>query len=82
MSEKLATRKIPACRAAPNAHPLLAAELAGAHNTTNFPRTKVNLLVCAATEENTHFKPLSGWGILLKTTKNMQVLTPASKQHH
>lgn len=80
-SEKLARRKIPACRAAPNAHPLLTAWLAGAHNTTNFPRTKVNLLVFAATEEETHFKPLLGWGVLLKTTKNMQVLTPASKHH-
>lgn len=81
-SEKSGTRKTPACRTAPNAHPLLTAVLAGAYNTTNFPRTKVNLLVFAATEEKIHFKPSLGWGILQKATKNMQVLTPASKQHH
>lgn len=59
--------------------PLLPAVPAGAHNTTHFPRTKVNLLVFAATEKML-FEPLLGWGILLKTTKDMQVLTPASKQ--
>lgn len=46
---------------------------AGAHSTTNFPKTKVNQLVFAATEETTHFKLLLGWGILLKTLKHAGV---------
>lgn len=68
-SEKLVTRKIPPSRTALNAHLRVTVVFAGAHNTTNFPRTKVNQLVFAATEEKTHFKPLLGWGILPKTLK-------------
>lgn len=68
-SEKLVTRKIPASRTTLNAHPWLTVVFSGAHNITNFPRTKVNQLVFAATEEKTHFKPLLGWGILPKTLK-------------
>lgn len=71
-SEKLAT-KIPASGTALNAHPRLTVVFAGAHNTTNFPRTKVNQLVFGATVEKTHFKPLLWWGILLKTLKHVGV---------